>query len=84
MHGFSPEADLYAYRAMVLEEYFSGEIDPIEMRILIEQDPELELMLQEHIEHLQAEADKWRRRVRLYSALTVALLVVGIILWWPR
>ena len=84
MHTQSNEADLYAYRRMTIEEYFAGEIEPDEMKILLAQDPELDLMFKEEIEAIERHADLAGMRVVGYAAAVVILYIIaaGFIAAW--
>jgi helix-turn-helix protein len=84
MHTQSNEADLYAYRRMTIDEYFAGEIEAEEMRILLAQDPELDLMFKEEIVTLERKEDLARMYVMGYAAIALILYVIaaGLIAAW--
>lgn len=84
MHTQSNEADLYAYRRMTIDEYFAGEIEAEEMRILLAQDPELDLMFKEEIVALERKEDLAGMYVMGYLTIALILYVIaaGFIAAW--
>jgi hypothetical protein len=73
--------DLHCYRVMVIEEYFAGDIPQEEMRQLLADDVDLDLMFRDHIEMLERKADSAGMRVIRYSVLaTVFYFLATLIL----
>jgi len=80
-----PDPDLYAYRRMVIDEFYSGEIAAAEMRILCDGDPELDLMFKEEIMFLEAREDRSRLCIIAYgmgAAILCLIAAVIIAVYW--
>lgn len=80
--GPRQDPDLFAYRAMVIEEFYDGEISAQEMRLLVEQDPELETMFHDRIEmDSRLEAEAGMRLIAYAFVAAILCIIAGLIVW---